>query len=292
METQKRERRLEEIAGLLKNPEFIGASCNYWEQYKAQARRIGPDKLEWDRQAPDFMSKYLDPFIEKWKAYPPPEELLCSPLRVKRYIATMTGRWGMIPVYPWTTAKEVRHRLKEIQQSIGKEHQDFKAYRQALIAKWLEDSYISTRTGAAPSRSEVATVVWDRNDGLNRPSKEEAIADLSEEREAELIRRHTKKGKTYRQAERLAYKSARGTESRAAAAVRMALHRLPAGLGDTDKVNTDLRRTDKLGLAITKLLRLLPTSESSPCDLEAIRVRAANLGNLLLSPEPPTENAN
>ena len=127
------------------------------------------------------MAQFLYLFIEKWGVYPPPVKLLSSPLWQMKRDATMTGRWGVIPVYPWTTEKEVKQQARQIQRAIGKKHQDFTSYRQALKAKWLEDSHISEAANRPPGRNKIAAEVWGRKEGLKRwPfSKEVGIANLS-----------------------------------------------------------------------------------------------------------------
>jgi hypothetical protein len=288
MPVQRAGLRLEDIVDLLNNQEFIADSRDYWGHYKAQSERIGLDRLEWERQAPDFMSKFLDPFAEKWGGvYPPPDELLSSPLRLGTQSATMTGRWGIIPVYPWTTEKEVKNRMKNIQRAIGKEHQDFRVFYLSHVARWLRDFYISPKTGRPPGLGKIAAAVWGRKKGLRRPSKRAGIASLSVELEAKLMQRYIAKGKTRQEATRLIYQRARGSEAPASAMVRMALNRLRDRRIDTDKAITDPQKTDQLGLAITMILRELPTSESSHRDLQAICTKAVELGNLLLPPESP-----
>jgi hypothetical protein len=278
---------------LLENQEFLQDSRAYWDHYRAHSKNIGNDLQEWERQAPAFMNTYLDPFVKKWRgAYPATEELLSTPLYQETNAAQMSGRWGVIPVYPWTTEKETKTKLKQVQRVIGKKYIDFGTIRRAQIANWLDENFRSTRTGAPPMRSETAAIVWGRRKGLNRQSKEEAIAGLPEEREGELLARYLRKGMTRSQAERQVYKSARGSESPASAMVRMALQRQRARKLEAKKLSIDPARTEKVGLAITLLLRELPTSKSSPSNLEAIRLRAVELGNILLPPESSMQTAN
>jgi hypothetical protein len=183
----------------------------------------------------------------------------------------MSGRWGMIPVYPWTKEEEVTSRLKEIQRVIGKKHIDFGAIRKAQVAKWLDDNYRSTRTGLHPRRNETAAAVWGRRTGLKRPSKKEAIAKLPEERERALLAHYKMKGMTHAEAEQELYKSARGKEPPASAMVRMALRRLRAKESEMRSGTVAPGNTETIALAITLLLRELPTSKSSSCNLDAIR---------------------
>lgn len=289
MAPKKRGLTLKKIISLLDNPKFKADSRHYWNQYQSQLERMGSNKHIWENHAEDFMNKYLDPFIKKWGGvYPPPQELLYSPLPQETYAAAMTGQWGIIPVYPWTTEKEVKNRLKQIRRAIGKKHMDFGAIQRAHLAIWLKDNFVSPERDRPPKGSRIASAVWGRKKGLSRPSTEEAIKDLPEEREAALLKRYQEQGKTYREAERLAYKAARGSEAPAAAMVRMAMRRQRSRQGDLKNVITNPRKTDQLALTVTMLLRELPTSKHSPSNLKAISAKAVALGNLLLPPNSPT----
>ncbi|MGD9728054.1 MAG: hypothetical protein AB7G68_12460 [Nitrospiraceae bacterium] len=274
---------------LLDDPQFIKDSLAYWDAYQQQARRIGADKEEWNRQAEAFMSRHLDPFAQRWSAYPPPIELLV-PDRIQRYAyAAMNGQWGIVPIYPWTTQQEVIKRLRKIQRVIGKKHGDTETLRQernAHIAKWLENCHVSTNTGEKPPRNEIASAVWNRKTGLKRPSLEHAIEQLSEEKETRLLRRYQKEGKTRPEAQRLIYKTARGSEAPASASVRMAMRRLPFGLNKVEAHGPDPRKADPVGVAATLLLRALKPSDQALDPLNPIHYRAAKLCTLLLSPDP------
>ncbi|HRI38885.1 MAG TPA: hypothetical protein PLO50_10030 [Nitrospira sp.] len=279
---------LPKILKLLDDADFIRESGEYWDEYKAHERKIVSTdeqarRQAWDCLAEEFMRRVLDPFLTRWLVYPLPEALLSPLIRQRTQDAIMKGRWGLISVYPWTTKQEVTHKLKKIQDAIGKMHQDLQTARMALIAQWMEGSLISTNTNRHPSRSEIAAVVWGRKKGLNRPSKKKAIADISEERESALIQKHIAKGKTHQEAERLVFASLRGNEAPAAAMVRMALKRL----NDWKSISavTDPLKGDRLALTVTLLLKALLASDSSLQTLSVIRDRASDLGRLLLLPE-------
>ena len=288
MTKQKKPLRLKDIVELLKNPQFREESRTFWAHYRTLSDNIGADRVKWERQSPAFMSSYLDPFTLKWGgAYPASDELLGSPLWQETNSAQTTGRWGLIPVYPWTTTKNVTDQLKKIQRAIGKKHFDKEAIRKAQIAEWLQKYFISPNTGRPPGRSTTAAAVWGLRNGLNRPTLESAIAKMAEDREKKLLERYKKKGNTHSQAEQLVYKAARGKEAPAAARIRMAQKRHRARQADQRNLIMDPGKTDKLGLALTMLLRELPTSKDSSPNLEEIRFRAVELGNLLLPPESP-----
>ena len=281
MPTQKEGMTLQKLVALLENPDFIAAGHAYHNQLRTLSLETAQSKEEWERRAPAFMSNVLDPFIENWGAYPPDIELLVSPLRYRKYSARMTGLWGIIPVYPWTTRQEIERQRRQIHRAIGKTHQDFMGNRDALIAKWLSLSHISSSTGKPPRSSDIAAVVWGQKKGLKRPSKAQRIAKMSFEREQELMKRHTDKGKTYLEAEQLVYQQVRGKEAPASARVRMALRRIKQDHAELENENRDPKKTDKLGFALTKLLRLILLSPSSPPDFETVYAKAAELGNLL-----------
>src|SRR5688500_11993769 len=107
---------LKEAVKLLSNQKFLADSRQYWADYRAHSEKIGNELTEWEHQAPAFLSAHLDPFARKWGgAYPATEELLSSPLYQERNAAQMSGRWGIIPVYTWTTRTDVLSQLKQIQ---------------------------------------------------------------------------------------------------------------------------------------------------------------------------------
>jgi len=285
--------RLKELVKLLDNPTFIADSRAYWDAYKVHSEKIGPNKLEFDRQAQGFMDEYLEPFMKKWKgAYPASLDLLTPPLFQAANAAIANGRWGIIPVYPWTTEKDVTQHRRKIKRAIGREDLDFSAIRRAQIARWLEEFYISPRTNAPPERRKLAEVVWARKSGLERPTLEEAIADLPEQREREWLRHYQTMGKSRREAEKLVYKNARGKESRASAMVRVAINRQRTKRIDLSTVIMDPNKTDKLGLAITLILRDVSIANPSIGQLEGIRSKVIHLGELLLPLDSPSKKAN
>jgi hypothetical protein len=117
-----------------------------------------------------------------------------------------------------------------------------------------------------------------RRHGLRRPTKEEAIRALPEEREQQLIEQATERGLTYNQAEQQLVRQARGSEAPASAMVRMAEARETARV---NQLNRDLAVpvvSEPLSAAITALIRTLDDQQA---DAE-VRVKARALHRALL----------
>jgi hypothetical protein len=266
MASRNRPRTLRELVNLLEDPEFVKAS---WAFYKHQYLEV---TLGVGRSA-------TEAFISEWGIGPPHPDLLKPPSHWRRFYATVNVRWGLIPVYPWTTKKEIESRTRGIHRVIGKLHEDFMEDRRVLIAKWLTEQ-VSSVTGQPPSLSEIALVVWGRKEGLTRPSKSRGIGKMSFEQERALMRRYKSEGKTNSEAERLIYQRARGTETPAAAMVRMKLRRLKKEQTVLQNHQIDPQGVDRLAYAVTMLLRELhPLAPSQKP--EKVYERAVALGKLL-----------
>jgi hypothetical protein len=275
---------LQDLVKLLDNRSFISDSHLFHKKYIDQFRKTAQIPGEWERQWPAFSKDALRPFIKKWGAYPPDKHLLASPKRYKAHYAVMTGLWGIIPVYPWTTCKEIEERARQIHRVIGRKHESFLEDRRAHIAEWLS-RYRNAITGKPPRTSDIATVVWGRTVGLTRSSKSKGLSKLSVQQEMALMKTFIAKGMSYKAAERLVYKRAQGTEAPASAMVRMARRRTKHDLAELMREARYPTKSDRLGHALTMLLRellLLPYKPYTPPDIEVIYEKAAKLGNALL----------
>jgi len=173
-------------------------------------------------------------FVSKWGIFPPPySELLDPHPKRAQGDAIITGNWGIIPVFPWTTVKEIQEEARRIRRAIDKRHLDtIDNERRDMIARWL---WLHRRADGSQffSNTEIARHVWGRKTGLRRPTKAEAIARLDPVEEEALFRQFrqlymeqgVEERDARRQAERRVYRRARGPEAPAAAAVRQALRR-------------------------------------------------------------------
>jgi len=287
MPNQKEGMTLQKLVALLENPDFIAEAKDYHKKYTAWYLKTAPIEGERERQLPGFNKDVIDPFIKKWGAFPPEKNLLVSSSRYKTHYAIMTGLWGLIPVFPWTTRQEIEKQARQIHRAIGRKHKDFMENRRAQIAEWLSWHRHSV-TDKAPRPRDIAAVVWGRTKGLKRPSKAQGVSKMSFEREQELMKRHKDKGKTRREAQRLVIQQVRGKEAPASAMVRMAKRRMKREQTELEKKVRDPRKTDKSGYALTMLLReILFSPFVAPPNFEYVHAKAANLANILTGFESP-----
>jgi len=210
-------------------------------------------------------------FRVTWGVLPPPAVLLVDPDPRRRVVEAMgSGRWGLILVFSWTTNADIQAQSKAIRKVARKRHHDAQEEHRAQCADWLE--------GCGFSRPQVAKAVWGRRHGLRRPTKEEAIHALPEEREQQLIEQATEHGLSYNQAEQQLLRQTRGSEAPASAMVRMAEARETARV---KKLNQDLARpveSEPLSAAITALIRALDDQEAD----SEVRLKARAVHRALL----------
>jgi hypothetical protein len=280
--SKKRGLTLPDFVDILKNPKFCAAATEFHSHAVTWVKSV-PTRKEWEQKWPEFERKYVLPFLSKWGVVPPPHREVFEDLdpRWEPSFAILTGQWGVIPVFPWTTVEDIKHQRKQIKEATGKVHKDTKEQRRlALIADWME---LHLAEGEKPPpRREIASVVWGRKTDLRRPSKANAVRRFRISGEEELIRRYKEKmGMTHLQAEKRFYRRARGTEAKAAAAVRMAVKRQEEAREEFMRRLQSPKQTDPLGYALTLLLREI---FEGPGDIEAIRQTAASLRDLLITP--------
>lgn len=270
-ETKHSLRSVKKIIALLNNPEFCFDSLHIIDEVQ---KRIGfpPNEKTYDLNS--IEEQFVKPYITKWGVRPPPySELLKTDHSRNPAFAILTGTWGMIPVFPWTTKKEIEQKTRLIHKSISKSHKDAEAKRKSFIADWLYMNGVP--------RNLIAQVVWGRKKGLTRPTKDETINNISMKEEAKLMRQFKEQGLSNPEAERKLYQSIRGTETPASAMVRMAQKRANQ-LEDKTFANLKLpEETDPLGYAITGILREIFLSETP--DLKLIHQLGATLRDILTS---------
>ena len=203
-----------------------------------------------DEQRMAFVLEQTTPFVEKWGVPPPHAGALVNPTPARALAAAiMSGRWGVLPIFPWTTDRETRMAVQRIRRVVRKQHQDAETARRAQLARWLEDC------GLGFSRPAIAGAVWGRRRGLRRPSKEDAFAQLPENVEREWYQAYLAQGRSPQQAGRLTYKRARGSEAPASATVRMAERRYEQYL---ERLNATLASpvpSEPVSAALTRLYR-------------------------------------
>lgn len=262
-------RRRPSITAALKlptNPQFVEAVKNFHEE--AAGIRAAGTKA---RAGQERLIALGERFRVTWGVFPPPAILLVDPDPRRRIVEAMgSGRWGLILVFPWTTDADIQAQSKAIRKVTRKRHHDAQEEHRAPCAAWLE--------ACGFSRSQVAKAVWGRRRGLRRPTKEEAIRGLPEEREQQSIAKATEHGLSYDQAEQQLLRQARGSEAPASAMVRVAEARETARV---NQLNQDLASpvvSEPLSAAINALIRALDDQQAD----SEVRVKARAVHRALL----------
>lgn len=236
------------VLALLENPSFCDEALHLLQEIAAFASTEVSDQ-----RREGFVLEKTTPFVEKWGVPPPPASTLVNPDPAQPLAAAiMSGRWGMLPIFAWTTDREIRTAIQHIRRVVGKQHQDAESGRRAQMARWLEVC------GLGFSRSAIAGAVWGRRHGLRRTSKARAIAQLPEKVEREWYQAYLAQGRSPEEADRLIAKRARGSEAPARATVRMAERRYEQ---QTERLNTALATpvsSEPVSEALTMLYRAEP----------------------------------
>jgi len=264
---------------LLDNPEFCQDGQKILSAIAdlAEASAVPPDELP----APvmklciDFGKKWgvALPLGKKWGVAPPLSAELIDPDPRRRYVAAIAaGHWGLVPIFPWTTRRQIEVAARRIRKSMAKQHSDAENPHRVRLAQWLEESGFSRR--------EIARAVWGRRRGLWRPTKAEAIRGLPEAREKELLLRFRKQYPDPKKAERFLYQKIRGSEAPASAAVRAAESRYVEGLEGLNKDLATPVHTEPVSSAVTSLLRAAFVAQS----YSEIRRQLAALRDALIRP--------
>ncbi len=241
-----------QMVALLNDPAFRRDAVDVLDPFR-RLNESASTQQEWDRKFQNHVDEHVAPFVRKWGVGPPLDrELVESDSRREVVFCILTGRWGVIPVFPWTRAQDISTSAAKIRQSIRKVHKDAEGRRRAMIAAWIRMHPSSQ--GRAP-RAEIAAAVWGRKDGLRRPSRAQAIRKLSEEQEAELLARFNKEGRSRKEAERLVYKRARGSEAPAVSMVRAAESRLEREQKEFYDALQSPKQSDRTAYFLTMLLR-------------------------------------
>lgn len=257
-----------ELLALLDNKDFQQDALQFYRS----AQDAYPTTSEAD--IPRVADTLAAPFFKKWGVPPPPSPELVRPDPRRRYVdAIASGRWAVVSIFPWTTEPEIRGAVKRARQKLGRQHQDRAAQEQRTQqAAWLSACGIP---GA-----DIAKTVWKRQRGLRRLPKRRITMAMSYEAEERLLRKHLEQGRSYKEAEELVLKRARGSEVPASAAVRVAAHRY---FNERTKLNADLqapRAVDPRSHALTMLFRAAieqPTEGELRQRVEAVQQAFVNV---------------
>jgi hypothetical protein len=209
------------------------------------ARLGGTPGPEWDA----FVEQRMVPFAQQWQAWPAIDWGLVvqDPRHVGALLTVFTGRWGVVPVFPWTTDAELRHAARRIRRRIGSRHRDAWTHQRAVLSRWLE-------TNGIPRRAIPRLLGW-RQGGTDRPTAAAVVAPLSVEQEQALMRDPLQAGLSHQAAEQRVLRHLRGAEAPAAGMVRKAQARHDAWLRTVWADLIASTPTDPVSFALTRLLR-------------------------------------
>jgi hypothetical protein len=268
-------RSAEQVLDLLKDPEFCAEALRANEA-AATLRERNPPQDEWQRQ----IQALLAPFIARWGVVPPTtNELLDADPRRRLVDAIASGRWGIVPVFPWTTDQMFRTLTKKIRRVVRKQHKDALIARVPQLVGWL--------TVCGFKGPAIARAVLGRRTGLGLPTKAQVIARTSWERDQELHREYRRRGVPEQQLDRRVYKRLRGSEAPASAAVRMTDKRYVERILRLSKDLETPIRSEPLSYALTMLFRALADEDDGAIKQCALAVYAAFAGESA-DPQAPT----
>ncbi len=109
-------------------------------------------------------------FFTKWGVYPPRNFGLLEPETPREKAgAVLTGEWGLIPVFAWTTDKEIHTAATRLRKQLAKRHQDGSGLGRGELAAWLRVSGFSGQ--------EIARHLYGRNGRWKLSEREEAVLD-------------------------------------------------------------------------------------------------------------------
>jgi hypothetical protein len=189
-------------------------------------------------------------FEKRWGILPPTTgEVLDQDPRRWISDAVAAGQWGVLLVTPLTTNRQIRDAIQRIRKVVHKRHQDALVLRRAQLVQWLDTGF---------SRPMIARAVLGRRTGLRRPTKAQAIAQVSDDRQTKLFAHYESAGLSYREAEQRLYKILRGSEALASATIRMSERRYATRLERLIPALERPAKSEPVSHALTMLFRAQP----------------------------------
>lgn len=256
-------RSIEEVLDLLKDPDFCADAAR--TIMKAAATTVRPLSAKKRQMRVEQLGRL---FLNRWGVPPPTTGELLDPDPRRRFVdAIASGRWGVVLLLPWATNRRIQVNIRNIRSVIRKQHRDALIYRHAQLVRWLE--------AIGFDRPTIARAVFGRRTGLRRPTKAQVIARTSEHHERQLYEQYRGLGLTEKQIEQKIYKTLRGSEAPASAAVRMAEQRYVARLESLNKHLARPVQSEPLSYALTILFRALPDENNTTVRHHATAVRDA-----------------
>jgi hypothetical protein len=201
----------------------------------SRERSLTLSQAQRDAEADRFFGRSVLSFKEKWDVWPPKSaDVLDATGARQKAAAILTGRWGMIPVFPFTTNADIAAAVTRIRKAIGRKHQDAQNASRVARGLWLLEQ------GFPPE--DVARAAWGKQ-----------WKKLSHKQEEWIMRALRGKGVPYRKAEQAILK--RTPHKSAQSMIRTARNRYNRAL-DIGRRETDSPvNSDPVSRAITRLLR-------------------------------------
>ena len=225
-----------------------------------------PSLQEFNEVLQGITQEYVAPFVRKWGALPPPSRDLVAPdPRLPAFDMMISGRFGLIPVLPWTSQPQLLAAHRRIQRVIGRQHSDRHNTRQAQVTMWLSDHDLPM--------ADIAQIVWVG--GAPSPeSRRRARRTVTFEEEQRLMALLMRQGLDYRTAEARLRRRLTRSETPKRAAIRMALTRYVRDRAVLNDKIRDFQDLDAVSLGIARLLRAtLETEEAAEIRALAVAVR-------------------
>jgi len=183
-----------------------------WQRWEPSAL---PSRADFDAVLPSFVEEHVAPFIHKWGALPPPfRELVAPDSTLKTFDMMVSGRFGLIPVLPWTSQPHVLAAHRRILRLIGRQHSDRQNVRRVQTTMWLSDHELPI--------DDIIRALWSAQ---TWPRWRRTPRTVSFEEEQRLMTLAMRQGLDYRTAESRFRRRIRTAKESKAATVRMALSR-------------------------------------------------------------------
>src|SRR5206468_4984865 len=125
----------EAVIAMLDDPDF----CDESRSVIAEAKVLYAQAANYEEFKEQAMARGQR-FRDRWGVWPPQTGELLDPDPRRRVVEAIgSGDWGIVPVFPWTTDREIQARVKKIRVVISKRHKDALDARKPQLAAWLQD---------------------------------------------------------------------------------------------------------------------------------------------------------
>jgi hypothetical protein len=120
-----------------------------------------------DRSFQNTWKEILKPFWYHYRAMPAVEFLS---VYYRQGFCVMSGRWGVVPVYPWTKDDELKAAIHSIRKKIGQTRGDTEKQKHAALGVWLKlHGFKATEVAAALGASRAGQGQRPLDETTRRP---------------------------------------------------------------------------------------------------------------------------